>query len=46
MNEKELKARAYDLIAQIQFCQGELAKINEELARQAEENAKNAKKDK
>jgi len=35
MTELELKARAYDLIAQIQFCQAELAKVNEELAKRA-----------
>lgn len=35
MTELELKARAYDLLAQIQFCQNELAKINAELAQRA-----------
>lgn len=37
MTEQELKAKAYDYIAQIQYCQTELAKINEELARLAAE---------
>lgn len=46
MNEKELKAAAYDYIAQIQYCQGELAKINEELARLAQEKQEPAKKEK
>lgn len=35
MTELELKARAYDLLAQIQFCQAELTKINVELAERA-----------
>lgn len=37
MTELELKAKAYDLLAQIQFCQAELTKINAELARRATE---------
>lgn len=44
--EKELKARAYDLIAQLQFCQTELAKVNEELAKIAQEKSEPAKKEK
>lgn len=46
MTELELKARAYDLIAQIQFCQNELAQVNEELAKRAQEEKKEQKKDK
>jgi hypothetical protein len=42
MTELELKAKAYDLLAQIQFCQAELAKINNELAQRASEEAKSS----
>jgi hypothetical protein len=43
MTELELKAKAYDLIAQIQFCQTELAKINAELEKLALDKAKKEK---
>lgn len=40
MTTTELKARAYDIVAQIQFLQSELAKINAELeSRLKEEQA-------
>lgn len=32
MNLTELKARAYDILAQIEYLQRELAKINEQIA--------------
>lgn len=40
MNLVELKAQAYDLLAQIQYLQSELAKVNEQIA--AEANKQNA----
>lgn len=40
MTELELKAKAYDLLAQIQFCQNELARINAELAARAQGGGK------
>lgn len=33
MTITELKAKAYDVVAQIQFLQAELAKINEEISK-------------
>jgi hypothetical protein len=43
MTELELKARAYDLIAQIQACQAELQRVNEALAQRAVEEKKEEK---
>lgn len=40
MTELELKAKAYDILAQIQFLQNELARINAELAARAQSERK------
>lgn len=37
----ELKAHAYDLLAQIQFLQQELNKVNEQIAQKAQEETNN-----
>lgn len=37
----ELKAKAYDLLAQIQFLQQELGKLNEQIAVKSQEENKN-----
>lgn len=39
MNLVELKAQAYDLLAQIQYLQNELAKVNEQIAAEANKPA-------
>lgn len=46
MTITELKARAYDIVAQIQFLQTELAKINEEIAKVINEGKESESKDK
>lgn len=40
MTIQELKAYAYDLLAQIQKCQMELQKVNEQIAKLASQPAK------
>lgn len=37
----ELKAKAYDLLAQIQFLQQELGKVNEQIALKSQEEISN-----
>lgn len=41
MNLTELKARAYDILAQIEYLQRELAKTNEQIASYTEETVEN-----
>jgi hypothetical protein len=45
MNATELKARAYDVLAQIQFLQQELVRINGELERLATEGSEESPSD-